>query len=105
MLVLVVAGLGALAAAASPGQQPAGAGGAEWMLWPRDVGQFLVRPNTSAAFTWNVSGGCATGAAATFNFTVGTYTACTPKCLKVLLPCIHPSPSPITRRKLPAREF
>ena len=57
-----------------------GGGGAEWMLWPRDVNDFLVAPNTSAVFAWNVTGG--SGATATFNFTIMTYTGCTPKCIK-----------------------
>lgn len=71
MLLLAVAGLvGALPASVN----------ADWMLWPRDVNEFLVLPNTSTTLTWNVSSGAA--AAATFNFTIGTYTGCTPKCVK-----------------------
>jgi hypothetical protein len=54
-----------------------------WMLWPRDVNQFLVRPNASAVLTWNVSApGVVSADSTTFDYFMGTYTGCTPKCVK-----------------------
>ena len=59
-----------------------GAGTARWTLWPRDVGEFLVAPSTSAVLRWNVSAPPGSPSEATLNYSIGTYTGCTPKCLK-----------------------
>jgi hypothetical protein len=90
MLALAAAGLSALlTVAASPHQPSPSAVGADdeaaWRLLPRDVNEFLVPPNISTTLTWNVTGGAAAaaaGAATTFKYSIGTYTGCTPKCIK-----------------------
>ncbi len=58
----------------------------QWALWPTDVGEFLVEPNHTATLRWNVSmrthSPGEVAKRATFNYSIGTYTGCTPKCLK-----------------------
>jgi hypothetical protein len=74
--------------AAAAGPPPSPPPPASWMLWPRDVGDFVVPgPSASARLTWNVSTPAAWGtdaadAAKTFSYRVGTYTGCSPKCLR-----------------------
>ena len=57
----------------------------QWALWPTDVGDFLVEPNATATLRWNVSVRTESQGVTkrvTFNYSIGTYTGCTPKCLK-----------------------